>query len=137
MTETAEQRFRSALDRLKTGAPLVLPAGTPVSQNNVAKEAGVDPSALRKARYPSLIREIQAYVEIADKSRQIQRERQVQRRRARGDLKLLVKELQAQRDNAQSQLINAQRAVLELLQEKAMLQARIDELLPPPTPLHK
>lgn len=35
-----------------------------MSQNNVAKEEGCDPTALRKARFPTLEREIQAYVEL-------------------------------------------------------------------------
>ncbi|CAE6885466.1 hypothetical protein R69927_04506 [Paraburkholderia domus] len=48
-----------------------------------------------------------------------------------------VKRLEAQRDHAQSQLASAQRLVLELLQEKAMLQARLDDLLPPPTMLRR
>ncbi|MCG5078588.1 hypothetical protein [Paraburkholderia tagetis] len=136
-TETAEQRFRLAFERLKTDKPQVLPRGTPVSQNNVAKEAGTDPTALRKARYPALIREIQAWVEINCQEKALQRKRQDRRRRDREDLTAKIKQLEQQRDNAQSQLTSAQRQVLELLQERARLQARLDELLPPPTLLRK
>lgn len=136
-TETAEQRFRSAFERLKTGQPVVLPPGSSVSQNNVAKEAGTDPTALRKARYPALIREIQAWVEIRDHETTAQRKRQDQRRRVRDDLEAEIRRLKAQRDDAQAQLVSAHRIVLELLQEKAMLQAQLNELLPAPTPLRK
>jgi hypothetical protein len=121
-TETAEQRFRLAFERLKADKPQVLPRGTPLSQNNVAKEAGADPSALRKARYPALIREIQAWVEINGQEKAVQRERQ-DRRRARDDLAAKVKKLEKERDDARSQLISAKRKVLELLQLNATRQA--------------
>ena len=62
-TLSAEARYRQALERLKAGSPTVLPQGTPVTQNNVAREANCDPSALKKARFPALIREIQAYAQ--------------------------------------------------------------------------
>src|SRR5579875_1579760 len=70
---TAEQNFREAFERLKSNKPKLCPVGTLVSQNNVAKEAGVDPSALKKNRLPTLIAEIQAYVstiEIPTSNRQ-------------------------------------------------------------------
>ena len=63
----AELDFSAAFERLKYGNTLILPPGTPVSQNNVAKEAGRDPSALRKSRYPKLIADIQAWI-VADAS---------------------------------------------------------------------
>ena len=50
----AELDFSAAFERLKYGNTLILPPGSPVSQNNVAREAGRDPSALRKSRYPRL-----------------------------------------------------------------------------------
>lgn len=59
----AEKLFWDAFERLKSNKPVRLPRGTPVSQNNVAKEAGRDPSALRKSRYPKLIRAIQKWIE--------------------------------------------------------------------------
>lgn len=57
----AERRFREAFERLKAGEPLRLGRDTEVTQNNVAKEAGTDPSALRRSRYPALVTDIQAY----------------------------------------------------------------------------
>lgn len=57
----AETDFREAFERLKAGTSRVLPWGSPVTQNNIAKEAGRDPSALKKSRYPTLIDEIQKW----------------------------------------------------------------------------
>lgn len=133
--ETAEQRYRAALERLKAGTPKLLPHGTSVSQNNVAKEAGTDPTALKKARYPALIREIKALVEINNAETTAKKERQTRQRRARDDAKAANIKLQAQRDHAQSQLVCAHRRLLELLQENATLQSQLNQLIPPPTPL--
>lgn len=58
----AELDFSAAFERLKYGNTLILPPGSPVSQNNVAREAGRDPSALRKSRYPKLVADIQAWI---------------------------------------------------------------------------
>lgn len=55
----AELDFSASFERLKYGNTLILPPGSPVSQNNVAREAGRDPSALRKSRYPKLVADIQ------------------------------------------------------------------------------
>ncbi|MGF6658223.1 hypothetical protein OKW34_008813 [Paraburkholderia youngii] len=134
--ETAEQRFRSALNRLKDGESQILPRGTPVSQNNVAKEAGCDPSALRKTRYPTLVGEIQAWLKIHDAAKTLQRKRQ-SKRREKEDLTMKLERVEKQRDLAQSRLVNADRKVLELLQENAQLQAQLDDLRPPATPLRK
>jgi hypothetical protein len=133
--ETAEQRFRAAFDRLKDDKPQILPRGTPVSQNNVAKEAGTDPTALRKKRFPALIREIQAWVELHSQQQTLQRVRRERKRRNREDLSEQNTRLTKKRDDAQSQLASAHRLVLELLQKNAHLQARVDELSPPPSPL--
>lgn len=135
--ETAEGRFREAFARLKAGKPQVLPIGTPVSQNNVAKEAGTDSTALKKARYPALIREIQAYVEIIGVEEAAQTVRRLRNKQRREDLAAKAKNLQAQRDHAQAQLVSAQRRLLELLHENAAMKVRIDELSPPLTPLRR
>lgn len=58
---TAESRFRDAFHRLRDGCPRVLELGCKVTQNNVAREAGCDPSALKKTRFPTLVSEIQAF----------------------------------------------------------------------------
>ena len=135
--ETAAQRFKLAFERLKAGKPEVLPVGSPVTQNNVAKEAGTDPTALRKMRYPALIREIQAFIEFNSQEKNLKKKRREHQKRVKSDLDMRIKELEAQRDEAQSRLMSGEHALLELLQEKAALQARLDELLPAVTPLRK
>jgi hypothetical protein len=134
-TESAEQRFRSAFERLKEGEPILLPKGTEVSQNNVAKEAGADPSALRKSRYPALIRDIQAWVQSRSLERRKHKIRKERQQRARENFKTQIEVLLGQRDMAQSQLVSAHRQLLELLQLNASLQRRLDKLQPPPSPL--
>ena len=134
---TAEQRFRQAFERLKADNPKVIKPGTPVSQNNVAKEAGCDPSALRKTRFPSLIREIQAYVEISQQERPSNRQVQIKQRKTRATLKDRLIEVAAQRDDAQSQLASAFRRIVELTRELKIAEMQLDELRPPPTPLNR
>lgn len=133
--ESAEARFRQALARLKNGTPVVLPKGTPVSQNNVAKEAGRDPTALKKDRYPALVREIKGYVEIADHEKTAQSERKARQKQQRVDLATKVELYQKQRDTAQSLLLSAQHRLIELLHENAALSARLEDLAPRPTKL--
>lgn len=133
-TENAEQRFKAAFIRLKENRPLVLSRGSSVSQNNVAKEAGADPSALRKSRYPALIREIQAYLELLGTQQAKAKQRSERHQEKRQSLKEQVDTLTKQRDQAQSELVSAHRTILNLLQTNAGLQTTIDELRPPATP---
>ncbi|MGE0072474.1 MAG: hypothetical protein AB7S55_05375 [Thiomonas sp.] len=134
---TAEQRFRQAFERLKANNPTVLKAGTPVSQNNVAKEAGCDPSALRKGRFPSLIREIQAYVEINEQERPSKRKEQLKQRKIRSGLKDRLAEVAAQRDIAQSQLASAQRRIIELASQLKGMSEQLDSIRSPPAALRR
>lgn len=124
---TAEQRFRLAFERLKANKPTALKPGTPVSQNNVAKEADCDPSALRKSRFPSLIREIQAYVEINNQERPSKRKELLRQRDLRADMRKRLEDVIAQRDIAQSQLISAQRRVVELTLELQSVKEQLGE----------
>lgn len=124
---TAEQRFRQAFERLKANDPTVLARNTPVTQNNVAREAGCDPSALRKSRFPVLIREIQAYIEIqasAPAKNRLSREKRNAKRSATERLEDAIK----QRDAAQSQLLSANRRIVELSEEVESLQRRLGEV---------
>ena len=59
----AEAKIRESFERLKAGKTLHVPAGTRMSQNAVAKEAGVIPSALRPGRFPALCREISEWID--------------------------------------------------------------------------
>lgn len=134
---SAEAKFRAAFDRLKNSKPQVLGAGTPVSQNNVAKEAGVDPSALRKSRYPSLISEIQAYVEIQNRENAENAKAKEARAQRRLDLKSKLKLVTKQRDDAQSQLVQLQFMVIDLSQRNAKLESEVESLRPPMTMLRR
>lgn len=109
---TAEQDFRDAFERLKAGAPDVLPAGSLVTQNNVAREAGRDPSALKKDRYPFLILEIQAYV--TSKSEQAKTGKRTTDNRARTDKQRLA-DYRKQIDRLSS-IVAAQNSAIEELQ---------------------
>ncbi len=132
---TAGQRFLQAFERLKADEPKVLPKGTPVSQNNVAKESDCDPSALRKSRYPSLIREIQAYVELHQDERPSKRQTLLKQRKARQEHQGHLEEVILPRDIAQSQLASANRRIVELAEELKLVRMRLDEVCPPATPL--
>lgn len=127
----AEQRFRDAFERLKLGVPKVLPKGTHVSQNNVAKEAGCDPSALRKSRFPLLVIAIQEWVD-AHKGEQAPSERQrlLKQRRKNRDTKATIADLKEQRDTVAGLLADADRKIVELSEKVADLEAKLDELRP-------
>jgi hypothetical protein len=59
----AEAKLRESFERLKAGKTLYVPVGTRMSQNAVAKEAGVIPSPLRPSRFPALCREIAEWID--------------------------------------------------------------------------
>ena len=120
----AEQAFRDAFERLKQGKLARLAKGTPVSQNNVAKEAGCDPSALRKSRYPSLVAEIQLWVEASAPTAPPSPRQTLMAQRCRNrSLKDKLEALKAQRDHALSLLVEADARILDLTMENARLVA--------------
>lgn len=124
----AEQAFRDAFERLKSNQPVRLPKGTVLSQNNVAKEAGCDPSALKKARYPALIAEIQCWLHdrpvVPGTSQANTTAGQRNKNRAQ---KARIDEVVAQRDHAMSLLVEADAKILELVQENARLRTMLPE----------
>ncbi|WP_180153101.1 MULTISPECIES: hypothetical protein [unclassified Acinetobacter] len=125
----AELKFRDAFERLKLGKPDILPKGTPLSQNNVAKEAGVDPSALRRIRFPELVADIQAWIEthkdeIPPKS---SRQMMLAQRSRNRTLQEKVIALEEQRDKAFSQLLEAQSRILELTLENQRFRSQLSE----------
>lgn len=120
----AEKNFRSAFDRLKSGKTERLPAGSRFSQNNIAREAGCDPSALKKSRYPALILEIQSW---ANSSPAIASDKKVcssliskKSRRALNDQ---MRDLKEQRDHLASLLLEAQSKIMTLSTELNTLHA--------------
>lgn len=113
--KTAEANFREAFERLKAGVPKFLPAGTPVSQNNVAKEAGCDPSALRKSRFPVLVAEIQSHLASHGGERApSERQRLLKQRQRSRNAKETISDLKLQRDTAASLLVEANAQIANL-----------------------
>lgn len=131
--QNAEQRFRASYERLKRGEPELLPKGTPVTQNNVAKEAGCDPSALKKARFPSLVAEIQDY---ARNQTDFRPESENQKRKKARDQNRSIREMLAetrqQRDKAQSLLADANLLIVDLHAQISDLNRRLEEFQPVP-----
>lgn len=128
---SAERRFRDAFERLKLGVPEVLPKGTPVSQNNVAKEAGCDSSALRKTRFPLLVLSIQEWVESQKSEQQPSgRQRLLKQRRKNRDTQEVIADFKRQRDIAVGLLADADLRIVELTTKLADVQARLDHLKP-------
>ena len=129
----AEMAFRDAFDRLKRDKPVRMPPGTPVTQNNVAKEAGRDPSALRKSRYPRLIREIQKWIEdngSAPRKRHSSASLIKGARDANRELKARIEVLKQQRDRAMARLVISEEEILDLRQQLQDLKARIGQVDP-------
>jgi hypothetical protein len=110
---TAEENFRAAFERLKSNTPKICPLGTLVSQNNVAKEAGTDPSALKKSRFPTLIAEIQQYVSAIEVPTSNRQKELVKKKKSR-DLKERFEDVTKQRDLLASMLAEADLTILEL-----------------------
>lgn len=111
----AEQEFRSAFERLKNGETNVLAPGSPISQNNVAREAARDPSALKKSRYPKLVREIQAWLAAHPKEVSIATtESASEVKRRNRSLREALEMMKKERDAALSMLVEADTFILEL-----------------------
>lgn len=118
----AEKAFRDAFERLKKGRTERMPKGTRVSQNNVAKEAGCIPSALRKSRFPTLIAEIQRWVaEVISTAAPSPHKTLVDQRKRNRTLREKIEALKTERDNALSLLVEADAKILELMFENADL----------------
>lgn len=113
--ESAEAHFRAALDRLVSSTPLRLPQGSRVTQNNVAREAGRDPTALRKSRYPVLVSEIQGIVAASRMESNGDEQIPANARIATNERwKLRLDEVTLQRDRLASMLSAAEAEILRL-----------------------
>jgi rRNA maturation endonuclease Nob1 len=114
----AEQAFREAFERLKTETTVVLPKGSTVSQNNVAKEAGLDPTALKKARFPSLVAEIQHWISQRSAPTALSERQSMRRERKKNrTYKEQLNDVTKQRDAVASRLVEADAKILELTLE--------------------
>lgn len=130
--KTAEVRFRDAFERLTLDTPEVLPKGTAVTQNNVAKEAGCDPSALRKTRFPTLISEIQHWVESHKEENQPSARQQIVKQRKRNrNARETIADLKRQRDVTVGLLADANLYIVELTEELSLATAQLKKISPP------
>lgn len=125
---SAIDQYREAFERLKLDNPEILPKGTPVTQNNVAKEAGSDPSALKKSRFPTLIAEIKVYVEqqAEMKPSSANKINRLARQKSR-DLRDRLRQVALQRDKLASLLSEADAKILELYDRIAELERQLPE----------
>lgn len=123
----AEQEFSEAFDRLRRGAPQLLPVGSEVSQNNVAREAGKDASALKKQRFPRLVSQIQAWLAAHSVEKTPSRSQLAENSRRRNrSLRETIATLKNERDIALSLLVEADTVILGLHAEVESLQRRFD-----------
>lgn len=125
----AEANFREAFERLKIGASKVIAAGSHLSQNNVAKEAGCDPSALRKSRFPSLVAEIQNYLAVhtSERPESVRQKLLKRRKRGRAD-RDTIGDLKKQRDNAAGLLVDANAQISILTRRLRDMEVRMGNL---------
>jgi len=123
---SAADQYRDAFERLKLNRPQLLPKGTPVTQNNVAKEAGSDPSALKKSRFPSLIAEIKTYVEQHAEERppSLNQVNLLARQKSRA-LRYRIEQVVRQRDQLASLLSEADAKIIELYDRIAELERQL------------
>ena len=123
---SAADQYRDAFERLKLNRPQLLPKGTPVTQNNVAKEAGSDPSALKKSRFPSLIAEIKTYVDQHAEERppSLNQVNLLARQKSRA-LRDRIEQVARQRDQLASLLSEADTKIIELYDRIAELERQL------------
>lgn len=123
---SAADQYREAFERLKLNKPQLLTKGTPVTQNNVAKEAGSDPSALKKSRFPSLIAEIKTYIEqhAEERPRSLNQINHLARQKSRA-LRDRIEQVARQRDQLASLLSEADAKIIELYDRIAELERQL------------
>lgn len=129
--KSAESNFRTAFERLKIGAPKILPSGAQVSQNNVAKEAGRDSTALRKSRFPSLVADIQNYVAAHGGDRpESERQKLLKHRRRSRTARETIADIKMQRDAVAGLLVEANAQIAILARQLSYAEVRINNLQP-------
>lgn len=119
--KSAEELFTEAFERLKANQPTELSKGTPVTQNNVAREAGRNTSALRKERYPRLVLEIQAW--MRSQKEQYNSKKRSTDNRSR-TLKQKLQDHQKQVEKLSSIVSAQDNYIIELLEEIDQLKSR-------------
>ncbi|EOG3619010.1 hypothetical protein G7017_11040 [Pseudomonas fulva] len=121
MKNSAEEEYRKAFKRIIEGKPIRISKHAKLTLANIAREAGNDPSALKKSRYPTFIAEVEEYnsspsptVKRSDRSLTAQL---TAARAENNALRERCTELAAERDIAHSKVLNLQLALIEKCQE--------------------
>lgn len=118
MKKSAEHEFRSAFKRIIEGKTIRIPKGSPPTLANIAREAGRDPSALKKSRYPTFIAEVEEYNNAPSVTvNKTDRSLTAQLAAARAENRSLREEcsnLCQERDAAQTKILNLQQALVAM-----------------------
>lgn len=122
---SAEQRFRDAFQRLIEGKAVIVSRDCEMSQNNVAREAGLDPSALKKSRFPQLVAELQEWIKNNSAAKPKSSYNSAKARARRRTDRELIKALKQQRDQAASALLSADLTILQLHKEIQELRSKV------------
>jgi hypothetical protein len=122
-SDKALREFSEAFDRLKRNEPRRVLRGTPVSQNNVSREAGMDTAALRKSLYPDLVGAIQDWVRSHTEAREPVSPLALARREIAA-LTERVEALQAELVATRSELARTRAAIADLQRERDLRSAR-------------
>lgn len=112
---SAEERYRDAFERLKLGRAKNVPTCTIVSLASVAREAGSEPSALKRSRYPLLAEEILDWSIRSRKSTVGCETKLSASRKKIQRLEAKLREVQEQRDRAVNLLLAAEQKLLARL----------------------
>ncbi|MES3708620.1 hypothetical protein QC590_10290 [Pseudomonas putida] len=117
MKHDAEAEYRKAFARIVEGKATRIDKKSPPTLANIAREAGKDPSALKKSRYPEFVAEVNFHNEsVGSILKQRDRSLSVQLASARSENKSLRERyanLIAERDAAQSKVLNLQQVLVE------------------------
>jgi hypothetical protein len=118
MKESAEVEYRKAFKRIIEGKAIRIDKTASPTLANIAREAGKDPSALKKSRYPGFIGEVESFNQVASSVREeADRSLTAQLKSARQENKRLREDyelLSIERDQCHSRVLNLQQAIVEL-----------------------
>lgn len=118
MKESAEVEYRKAFNRIIEGKAVRVGKTASPTLANIAREAGKDPSALKKSRYPGFIGEVEAFNQVSSSVKdETDRSLTAQLKSARQENKRLREEyelLSIERDLSHSRVLNLQQAIVEL-----------------------
>jgi len=118
MKDNAEIEYRKAFRRIVEGKAMRVDKMAPPNLANIAREAGKDPSALKKSRYPIFISEVESFNNnVSSAGERIDRSLSAQLKAARSENRKLresYEQLTIERDESHSRVLNLQLALVEM-----------------------